>query len=88
MQAGAMGLPSIVPNINGCNEIIIENQNGIIIPAKSAIAIFEAMSKLIENKVFYSKLRQNTRKRIVENYEQSLVWQALLQEYKSLEIHV
>ncbi|MEG2161658.1 MAG: glycosyltransferase family 4 protein, partial [Chryseobacterium sp.] len=36
MQAGAMGLPSIVSNINGCNEIIIEGENGTIIPVKDS----------------------------------------------------
>lgn len=35
MQAGAMSLPAIVSNINGCNEIIINNKNGIIIPPKT-----------------------------------------------------
>ncbi len=29
MQAGAMGLPSIVTNINGCNEIIEEKRMGL-----------------------------------------------------------
>lgn len=33
MEAGAMGLPCIVTNINGCNEIIIDGENGLIIPA-------------------------------------------------------
>ncbi len=34
MQVGAMGLKSIVTNINGCNEIIKEGENGIIYPQK------------------------------------------------------
>jgi glycosyltransferase involved in cell wall biosynthesis len=38
MQAGAMELPSIVTNINGCNEIISEGQNGTIIPVKDSDA--------------------------------------------------
>jgi hypothetical protein len=33
MEAGAMELPCIVTNINGCNEIIIDGENGVIIPA-------------------------------------------------------
>ena len=33
MEAGAMALPCIVTNINGCNEIIIDGENGVIIPA-------------------------------------------------------
>ena len=36
MQAGAMGLPSIVTDINGCNEIIIHGVNGLIIPPKDS----------------------------------------------------
>ncbi len=33
MEAGAMNLPCIVTDISGCNEIIINNVNGIIIPS-------------------------------------------------------
>lgn len=88
MQAGAMGLPSIVSDINGCNEIIIENHNGIIIPVKNTMAIFDAMKKIIENESFYNNIQQNAQKRIVENYEQEVVWKAILEEYKTLERNV
>lgn len=88
MQAGAMGLPSIVSNINGCNEIIVENYNGMIIPVKNTKAIFEAMKKILEDVIFYNHLKENSRKRIVDNYEQKVVWNALLKEYKSLEDNV
>lgn len=82
MQAGAMNLPSIVTNINGCNEIIVENKNGIIIPVKNTIAIFEVMRKIISDKEYYEKLKNNSRKMILERYDQQLVWQAILNEYK------
>ncbi|WP_078055268.1 glycosyltransferase family 4 protein [Flavobacterium crassostreae] len=85
MQAGAMGLPSIVSDINGCNEIITEGENGFIIPVKDANAIQEAMKKIIEEPFVYNKLKEKARKKIVDNYEQKVVWEALLQEYKSLE---
>lgn len=88
MQAGAMGLPSIVSDINGCNEIIIENHNGIIIPVKNTMAIFDAMKKIIKNESFYNNIQQNAQKRIVENYEQEVVWKAILEEYKTLERNV
>jgi glycosyltransferase involved in cell wall biosynthesis len=47
MQAGAMELPSIVTNINGCNEIIIEGQNGTIIPVKDSETLYLAMNKVL-----------------------------------------
>jgi glycosyltransferase involved in cell wall biosynthesis len=48
MQAGAMELPSIVTNINGCNEIIVEGQNGTIIPVKDSETLYLAMNKVVE----------------------------------------
>jgi len=85
MQAGAMGLPSIVTNINGCNEIIQEKYNGIIIPKKNTSAIFEAMTQLLLDEQLYQKTQQHSREVIVERYEQRIVWQAILEEYKKLE---
>jgi glycosyltransferase involved in cell wall biosynthesis len=85
MQAGAMGLPSIVTDINGCNEIIIEKYNGLIIPVKNTKAIFEAMKKFLEDEKLYNELQSNARKRVVDNYEQKVVWKAILEEYRKLE---
>ena len=84
MQAGAMELPAIVSNINGCNEIIIEGRNGTIIPVKNVEAIKDAMEMMITNKEFYRLMKSNARTMIKERYEQQVVWEALLKEYKSL----
>jgi glycosyltransferase involved in cell wall biosynthesis len=84
MQAGAMGLPSIVTNINGCNEIITEGVNGTIIPVKDAEAIYIAMKKMINEVDFRSHLQYNARQIIVSRYEQKVVWEAILAEYKSI----
>ncbi|MGX1024412.1 glycosyltransferase family 4 protein [Psychroflexus sp. MBR-150] len=84
MQAGAMGLPSIVSDINGCNEIIEEGKNGLIIPAKDTKALQRAMIKLIKDQNLYEKLKSNSREMITLRYEQRLVWEAILEEYNQL----
>nr|WP_185144128.1 glycosyltransferase family 4 protein [Empedobacter falsenii] len=84
MQAGAMELPSIVSDINGSNEIIIEGENGMIIPVKSSEAVLKAMQLLLENKVYYNQLKENARPMIQSRYEQQVVWNALLKEYELL----
>ena len=76
-----MGLPSIVTNINGCNEIILDNVNGIIIPSKDCTALENAMIELLENREKLKRLAQNARPLIVERYEQQMVWQLIKQEY-------
>jgi len=84
MQAGAMGLPSIVTDINGCNEIVKDGKNGMIIPPKNTDLLKKAMIKLIEDKELYNSLKSKARKMIKSRYEQKIVWQALLEEYKTL----
>lgn len=84
MQAGAMGLPSIVSDINGCNEIIVEEENGLIIPPKNVEKLKEKMLTLAKDKNLYIKLKENSRRMIENRYEQSVVWKALLEEYEGL----
>ncbi|WP_343567388.1 glycosyltransferase family 4 protein [Sphingobacterium sp.] len=84
MQAGAMELPAIVSDINGCNEIIIEGKNGTIIPVKNVDAVKNAMEMIITNKELYTMMKANARAMITERYEQKVVWDALLAEYRSL----
>ena len=84
MQAGAMGLPSIVSDINGCNEIIVEGKNGLIIPSKNVEKLKEKMLTLAKDKNLYTRLKGNSRRMIENRYEQSVVWNALLEEYEGL----
>ncbi len=84
MQAGAMNLPSIVTDINGCNEIIVENKNGIIIPPKNAEALRDAMAEMMHNAQLRRSMSELAREMIVDRYDQKELWQAILSEYKSL----
>lgn len=82
MQAGAMALPAIVSNINGCNEIIHHNHNGLIIPPKEIGPLQTAMHQLANQPELYTTLQLNARSSIVKNYEQKNVWNNLLIEYR------
>ena len=84
MQAGAMDLPSVVTDINGCNEIIIEGENGTIIPVKNTAALYKAMEKMLRDEEGFLKMKENARRMITSRYEQSVVWSALLEEYQKI----
>jgi len=81
LQAGAFGLPSIVSNINGCNEIITDGYNGILIEPKDIISLFNAMVNISTNDDLYFKLKKNCRKAIVERFDQVYFWEELSKEY-------
>ena len=84
MEAGAMGLPSIVTDINGCNEIIEHGKNGYIVPKKNSIALMDAMLFFLENPVEVAKMQQNARPMIVNRYKREHIWQLILAEYQSI----
>lgn len=85
MQAGAMNLPAIVTDINGCNEIITDGTNGSIIPVRDTDALFRAMEEMIQDPQKREKMSSRARLAITSHYERHLIWQALLAEYKELE---
>jgi len=85
MQAGAMGLPVIASNINGCNEIIVDGKNGILIPLKDINSIERALIQLIDDKSFYLNLKSNSRSMIVSRFERSVICEKILDEYKKME---
>ncbi len=82
LQAGAMGLPAIVTNINGCNEIIIQGENGLMVPPKNEQALYEAMEQMATKTAMHSSLKSSARKIIVEKYKREEIWEALLAEYQ------
>lgn len=84
IEAGAMGLPSIVTDINGCNEIIEEGENGTIVPPRNADALYEAMKRFITDRETTTKMASKARKMVADRYEQQFVWNALFEEYKRL----
>lgn len=81
LQGGAMGLPSIVTDVNGSNEIIQEGKNGTIVPVKQVQALEQAMHAFLEKGKTSAKLKQEIRKHIHSKYRQDLVWNAINKEY-------
>lgn len=87
LEAGAMGLPAIVTDINGSNEIIVNGENGIIIPPKNSNSLYQAMLSFVDNVGDVRRMAGNARRMIALRYEQRMIWDALLTEYnKQIEI--
>lgn len=84
IEAGAMGLPQIVTDINGANEIIINGRNGVIVPPKNADAIHASMSRMATDPAFRSVLAANARPLIASRYEQSYVRRCLYDFYHEI----
>ena len=84
IEAGAMGLPSIVTDINGSREIIIDGQNGVIIPSRDEEALYQAMKDFVEHPDKAAALAANARPLIASRFEQGYVRQCLYDFYDKI----
>ena len=84
MEAGAMGLPSVVTDINGSREIIIHGEHGIIVPSKNADALYEAMKQMVEDTSARQKMAANARPLIDSRFEKSFVQGCLIKFYEKI----
>ena len=84
LEAGAMDLPSIVTDINGSREIIIEGFNGVIVPPRNEQALLEAMKEMLENVEKRKYMASNARKLIAQRFEASFVRACLYDFYRRI----
>lgn len=84
LEAGAMGLPCIVTDINGSREIIEDGFNGRVVPSRDTDALYEAMKWMIENPEKRKSMASVSRGHIQMHYEQGYVRRCLHEYYRLL----
>ena len=84
IEAGAMNLPSIVTDINGSREIIVDGENGVIVPSQNTEALFDAMLNMVNNREERERMASNARKMVADRYEQSFVRKCLYDFYDEI----
>lgn len=83
MQAGLMGCMLVLSDINGCNEIVEHEKNGLLVPVKNTIALSDAMLQIRQNPAAREAFAQAINKKIKEDYDQQKLWNLILEEYHS-----
>ena len=84
IEAGAMGLPSIVTDINGSREIVLDGENGVVIPSKDSGALYEAMRDFVEDDDRRGRMAAKARDLIASRFEQSYVRGCLKDFYRTV----
>ena len=69
LDAAMMGKKIIATDVGGNNEVIKDKETGLIVPAKNADKLAEAMIWMLENKKEAEKMAKNARKRYEENFD-------------------
>lgn len=84
IEANSMGIPAISSDIIGCNEIIIEGENGVLIPSRNEEALYIKMREWLEHPEEVKRMSAICRNTIVKRFNRSDVWNLYLKEFLRL----
>ena len=84
IEAGALGLPNIVTDINGAREIVINGENGLIVPPRTVQPLYDAMERMVTDTAMREKMKLNARTMIESRFEKNFVQQCLMDYYKEI----
>ena len=84
VEAEAMGVPVIITNIPGPIDGMLKNKTGLIVPKKDAVALQEAMVKLITSPELCRKFGENGAAYASENFEQKEIFRRIYEDRKEL----
>lgn len=84
LEAGALGKPCVVTDINGSREIISNEVNGLIVPSKDADSLYEAMKRVYNDEALRNNMASNARKMINDRFEKGFVQNCLIEYYKEI----
>lgn len=84
LEAGSFEIPLVASNINGCNELIENGENGLLFEKKDVQELTKSIDIFLNNNDFYNKAKKNIRKTVISKYSQNEYYENLYFEMKKL----
>lgn len=84
LEAAAMELPTVASRIAGCIDAIQDGITGTCVERGSVVELIRAISAYIVNPALCREHGQAGRNRILDQFDQATLWNALYQEYTLL----
>lgn len=84
MEAGALGLPNIVTDINGSREIVVDGENGLIVPPRTVQPLYDAMERMVTDTAMREKMQKKARPMIESRFEKGFVQDCLINFYSEI----
>jgi len=84
MEAAAMGLPSVATNVKGCREVVIDGQNGFLVPLGDVPALADAIRQILDDPTTAQKMGAAGRQMALAQFDEQRVFQKVRQTYERL----
>lgn len=84
LEAAAMGLPVVATRVAGCVDAVVDGVTGALVPARDAGALAAALGAYLRDPSLRARHGAAGRERVLRDFEQARLWQALHEEYVAL----
>ncbi len=84
LEAQAMAVPVVTTKAIGASEVIVDGLTGVAVPVKDIRALTMALTRLLNDAGLRHRMGQAGRARILEKFEQSVFWAAVVRQRLSL----
>ena len=84
MEASAMGVPSLVTDIRGCREAVVQGENGLMFPVGDSDALADAIVEVLGDPPRREAMGRKARQMAEEKFDEQRVFDRVLAEYARL----
>ncbi|MCA3132398.1 MAG: glycosyltransferase family 4 protein [Rhodocyclaceae bacterium] len=84
LEAMAASLPCVTTDVPGCREAVRHGDNGLLVPARNAIALAEALEHLLRDPELAMKMGERGRQRLEQEFSSQYVNASTLAVYRDM----
>lgn len=85
IEACAVGRAIVTTDVPGCNDVVTNGINGLLVPARDAQKLAEAIALLVEDKLMREKMGNAARRKAEEEFDVNIVIRDTLKVYEGFE---
>lgn len=82
LEAASSGRPIVTTDVPGCREIVRDGDNGILVEARNAPALADALGQLLADPALRQRLGQRGRARVMSEFSQEIIVGQVLALYR------
>ena len=82
LEAASVGLPIVTTDVPGCREVVIDNENGYLVPPRNSEAIASAIEKLLNDKTLRKEMGIKGRALVKQEFDIKKIVEQTISLYK------
>jgi glycosyltransferase involved in cell wall biosynthesis len=84
LEAMAARLPCVTTDVPGCREAVRDGDNGLLVPARDALALADALERLLRDPALARKMGERGRQRLEQEFSAQHVNESTLALYREM----